>query len=176
MCFNTLLKEERKRKKLSQHQLGVLVGYSQSDISEWEAGNRPIPIDIKKKLPDILESGKLRLELINELKVDFIFTPYFNGVKSNDLIRLIAKNIEEEEESIKAQRELFQIALNNMNGKPYAKDELNRIEELMEQIADPVGWKRMLFTAIEEQTGVKISKIQKRISNKLKTKKYVVNV
>lgn len=176
MCFNVLLREERKRKRLSQQQLGVLVGYSQSDVSEWEAGNREVPIDIKKKLPDILESSRLRLELINELQADFIVTPYFNGVCSTDLVRLLAKNIEEEEESINAQREIFQIVLDNMTGKSFTDKQLEKIEDLMEQVADPVGWKRMLFAAIEEETGIRISNIQKRITNKLKVKKYVVNV
>ncbi len=165
------MKNERKRKDLSQEQLAILLNVSQSDISEWEAGKREIPIDIKKKIPDILESSRLRLELISELDADLIVTPYYSGIKS-DLIRLIAKNIEEEEESIKAQKELFNMVLENMTGKAYTKEQLEKIGDLMEQIADPVGWKRMLLVGVEEEIGISIKTINKRIKRKVVSKAY----
>ncbi len=165
------MKNERKRKNLSQEQLAILLNVSQSDISEWEGGKREIPIDIKKKIPDILESSRLRLELISELDADLIVTPYYSGIKS-DLIRLIAKNIEEEEESIKAQKELFNTVLENMTGKAYTKEQLDRIGDLMEQIADPVGWKRMLLVGVEEEIGIPIKTINRRIKRKVVSKAY----
>jgi transcriptional regulator with XRE-family HTH domain len=165
------MKAERKRRSLSQEQLAILLNVSQSDISEYEAGKRSIPVDIKKRLPDVLQSSRLRLELINELDADLIVTPYYSGIKS-DLLRLIAKNIEEEEESIKAQRELFQMVLENMTGKQYSKEQLSKIGDLMEQVADPVGWKRMLLVGVEEEIGVTIKSINKRIQNKVVLKSY----
>ncbi|WP_432408533.1 helix-turn-helix domain-containing protein [Wukongibacter sp. M2B1] len=176
MCFGNLLKGERKRRGLTQEQLKRLLNCSQSDISEWESGKREVPMDIKKKLPHVLNSSRLRMEMINELKVDFINTPFYNGVKF-DLLRLIAKNIEEEEESIKASNELFKIVLNNMTEQPYKDNELEKIYELMEQIGDPIGWKRMLFAKVDEQTGANVSReTQKRIDRKIRNKKYVVQV
>lgn len=176
MSFKKLMKEERKRKNLSQKQLSILLNVSQSDVSEWESdkNKRDIPLDIRKKVPDILESSRLRLELVNELEADLISTPYYNGLKSTDLVRLIAKNIEEEEESIAAQRELFNIVLENITEKEYNDQQKSTIEDLMEQIVDPVGWKRTLLVEIEEQIGIKIKKINNRIKSKLKIKKYVV--
>ncbi|CAH2213200.1 helix-turn-helix domain-containing protein [Tepidibacter aestuarii] len=165
------MKRERKRKHLSQEQLSILLNVSQSDISEWESGKRQIPIDIKKKIPDILDSSRLRLEIVNEVDKDLIVTPYYSGIKS-DLIRLIAKNIEEEEESIKAQKELFNIVLENMTGKQYTKEQITKISDLMEQIADPVGWKRMLLVGVEEEIGIPIKSINKRIPRKVISKSY----
>lgn len=176
MNFKKLMKEERKRKKLTQNQLAILLNVSQSDVSEWESdkNKREIPLDIRKKLPDVLESSRLRLELVNELEADLISTPFFDGVKSMDLIRLIAKNIEEEEESIAAQKELFNIVLENMTGKEYDTKQKSNIEDLLEQVADPVGWKRMLLIAIEDEIGISIRKINRRIRNKVLLKRYVI--
>ncbi|WFD08745.1 helix-turn-helix domain-containing protein [Tepidibacter hydrothermalis] len=171
MCYRILMKRERKRKNLTQEQLAISLNVSQSDMSEWEAGKREIPIDIKKKIPDILDSSRLRLEIVNELDADLIVTPYYSGIKS-DLIRLIAKNIEEEEESIKAQKELFNIVLENMTGKEYTKEQIEKISDLMEQIADPVGWKRMLLVGVEEEIGIPIKSINKRIQKKVISKSY----
>lgn len=174
VCFGKLMKDERKRRGFTQEQLKKLLNCSQSDISEWESGKREIPADIKKKLPHVLNSSRLRMEMISEMQIDFINTPFYNGVKF-DLLRLIAKNIEEEEESIRASNELFKIVLNNMTEQPYKENQLEKIYEIMEQIGDPIGWKRMLFAKMDEETGASVSReTQKRIDRKIRNKKYVV--
>lgn len=64
------------------------------------------------------------------------------------------------------------MVLENMTGKQYSKEQLSKIGDLMEQVADPVGWKRMLLVGVEEEIGVTIKSINKRIQKKVVLKSY----
>ena len=55
MTVGERIKSARKSKKMSQEELGNLLGIGKSSISEWESGKRPIPIDTMEEIADHLQ-------------------------------------------------------------------------------------------------------------------------
>ena len=58
--FGMILREERKRKKLTQTELGEKLGLSKTAISKYESGTATPPVDIMRSLAKILNVNRVR--------------------------------------------------------------------------------------------------------------------
>ena len=55
MTIGSRIKSARKSRRMSQEELGNLVGIGKSSISDWESGKRAVPIDVVEQIAKILD-------------------------------------------------------------------------------------------------------------------------
>lgn len=116
--FALKLKEERNKKKLSQRQLGEVIGVSQQTIGSWEAGRTEADQEYIKKLANFFEISTDSL-LDNSTSLN---SPKLNKKEKKD----IAKDLENFKQELLESDELM------FDGEPMSDESIQKILSALE--------------------------------------------
>ncbi|KNF08529.1 putative transcription factor [Gottschalkia purinilytica] len=172
MCFATLVKEVREDLGLSQEDIALNIGVSQPMYSKYENCKAPIPDDIALEIAKKLKSPRLMAEYFFQNKSEFFNVPVLNNVDDNAIV-VLDSLIEESTELIKYSQELKKILKNKKDRTELTVLDWETVMKCEEQIADIFPALKLHFIKMAEEFELDLSKLEKKIYQKLKYKKYV---
>jgi len=173
MAFHNQYREGRKASPYSQKELGVLIGTTQSNISKYENGDRPIPDDLVIKTLKILKNPRLKIAYEVEKQSSIINIPLLNNVDENEVV-ILDVLIEEAEEAIASANELKRLIRNRKSREEFSLSEWDRFMEYEEQIADLFPALKLHFVVMAERFGLDLDRLSMRLNAKYKSKNYLL--
>lgn len=170
-----LVREAREKYGLSQLDIALKVGVTQSTWSKYENGKVPIPHDIANNAIRVLKSRRIKAVYAYEVKSEFFNVPLLNNVDDNSIV-VLDSLMEESTELIDSCIILKKLIKNKKFRSDLTSEQLETFNHCNEQIADIYAALKLHFLNMDEHFDLDIDLLEKKVYKKLKVKKYVGRV
>lgn len=170
MRIGAIIREERKRRGMSQGKLASLVGIDRSTLSNIENGKTVATHDVLERLVDVLRSPRLRMELLGGA----VSTFYLCNVDLHP-VTVQQKAIEEMKEAI---AELEKLNLINKIGPEDLTEEEQKqlLHDTLMQLQDVNICIDLIMIAMAERYHVDLRKLERLSRQKMIEKGYMKEV
>lgn len=167
-----LLKRYRLRNGLSQRELGIRIGASESMVKKYENGETPIPVDLVDKAATMLKAPALRKQWQWENGAGVITTPVLDGIDDHPVVVLtvIEQEIAEFLEVVRAGRAAL---VNKQTEAELSPEDKQRVEALLAEGIDVYAAVEVLAMVLGSCFGQDLGAQEKRFETKCRRRGYV---
>ncbi|MCK8824703.1 helix-turn-helix domain-containing protein [Fuchsiella alkaliacetigena] len=161
MRTGDLIREERLRKGITQRELAKKIHTSRSTVSRYESGKQSIPYDDLMKIIEVLDSPKLRLEVLGAA----IPCYYLDQVNLEPLATQ-QKAIEELEEALERLKKLQLV--NKVKPEDLSEKERQELlEDTMMELHDVNVCIDLTFISLSEKYDIDLKELDKLSRRKM---------